>query len=100
MPLAPEPYLSACLEVLQHATIHARLIAYGGHEAGLTAEQSDCLADLMDAVHNIPDLLNRWEECDERLLRSFLQTFDDKWHRHTGARLLITYLRFVEPESQ
>jgi hypothetical protein len=27
---------------------------YGGHGGGLTAEQSDCLADLMDAVHNIP----------------------------------------------
>lgn len=96
--LAPEPYLSACLEVLRHATIHARLIAYGGHEAGLTAQQSDCLADLMDAVHNIPDLLNRWEDCDEQLLRTFLQTFDDKWHHHTSARLLITYLRFVEPD--
>jgi hypothetical protein len=96
---APEPHLSACLEVLQHATIHARLLAYDGHEAGLYAEQSDCLADLMDAVHNIPDLLSRWENCDQPLLRSFLQTFDDKWHHHTSARLLTTYLRFVEPES-
>jgi hypothetical protein len=96
MALAPEPYLSACLEVLRQATIHARLIGYAGHDAGLTPEQSDCLADLMDAVHNIPDLLKRWGECDERLLRSFLETFDEKWQDRTSARLLGTYLQIVE----
>jgi hypothetical protein len=96
MALAPEPYLSACLEVLRKATIHARLIGYAGHDAGLTSTQSDCLADLMDAVHNVPDLLKRWEECDERLLRSFLEAFDQKWHEHTSARLLETYLWVLE----
>jgi hypothetical protein len=95
--LAPEPYLSACLEVLKHATIHARLIAYGGHSGGLAAENSDCLADLMDAVHNLPDLLQHWEKCDERLLRSFLRAFDEKWQDRTSVRLLATYLRFVGP---
>ncbi len=30
MTLAPERYLSACLEVLRRATIHARLIGYAG----------------------------------------------------------------------
>lgn len=95
MMLAPEPYLSACLEVLYMATIHARSIGYGGQTAGLTAAQGDCLADLMDAVHNIPHLLQRWEECDERLLRSFLEVFDGKWRDHCGADLLGTYARIV-----
>jgi hypothetical protein len=95
--LAPQPYLSACLEVLQHATIHARLLGYAGHEAGLTAAQSDCLADLMDAVENIPDLLQRWEDCDEPMLRSFLEAFDEKWARDTTIRLLPAYLRWLEP---
>ena len=95
MALAPEPYLSACLEVLRQATIHARLIAYGGHQAGLTAQQSDCLADLMDAVHNIPDLLNRWEECDEHMLRYILDSFDHKWRDQTTARLHTSYVRVV-----
>jgi hypothetical protein len=94
--LAPEPYLSACLEVLRQATIHARLIGYGGHSGGLTAEKSDCLASLMDAVHNIPDLLQHWEKCDERLLRLFLQEFDEKWPGHIGVKLLATYVRLVE----
>lgn len=94
--LAPEPYLTACLEVLKHAAIHARLIAYGGHSGGLAAEKSDCLADLMDAVHNLPHLLQHWEKCDERLLRLFLEEFDEKWKGHTSAGLLATYLRLVE----
>ena len=95
MALAPEPYLSACLEVLLQATIHARLIGYDGHDTGLTPAQSDCLADLMDAVHNIPDLLKRWEECDEPFLRSFFEAFDQKWEKQTSARLLGTYLRVL-----
>jgi hypothetical protein len=98
--LAPEPYLSACLEVLRHATIHARLIGYGGHSGGLTAEQSDCVADLMDAVHNLPDLLQHWEKCDEQLLRLFLQEFDEKWQGHIGVQLFATYLRLVGDEPR
>jgi hypothetical protein len=94
--LAPERYLTACLELLKHATIHARFIAYGGHSGGLAAEASDCLADLMDAVHNLPDLLQHWEKCDERLLRQFLEEFDEKWRGHTSAGLLGTYIRLVE----
>ena len=96
MAVAPEPYLSACLEVLERATIHARYILYGGHSGGLTAEQSDCLADLMDAVHNIPGLLNRWEDCNEPLLRTFLAVFDEKWRMRGGIGLLATYVRLVD----
>ena len=93
--LAPEPFLSACLEVLERAAIEARLIAYGGRN-GLTAEQSERLGDLMDAIHNIPDLLQRWEDCDERLLRLFLQSFAEKWQTTV---LLGTYLGLVDPAS-
>jgi hypothetical protein len=89
--LAPEPYLSACLEVLYRASIHARLIGWAGEKAGLTPEQSAEVADLMDAVHNIPHLIQRWEECDEKLLRSFLETFDTKWKGESNAGLLTAY---------
>jgi hypothetical protein len=50
MSVAPEPYHTACLEVLHHAAIKARMIAF---EDDFEREQ---LRDLMDAVHNIP----RW----------------------------------------
>ena len=85
MSLAPEPYLSACLAVLRHAIVQARWIAYRDHH-----EQ---LADLMDAIHNLPDLLQRWEQCDERLVRSLLVVFDDKWRE---PALLVPYLRALE----
>jgi len=33
----------------------------------------------MDAVHNIPDLVTRWPECDESLLLGMLRDYDRKW---------------------
>jgi len=33
----------------------------------------------MDAVHNIPDLVGRWENCDESLLVGMLSDYDRKW---------------------
>jgi hypothetical protein len=94
--LAPEPYLSACLEVLYQASIHARMIGWAGEQGGLTAEQSAEVADLMDAVHNIPHLLQNWETCDESMLRAFLEGFDTKWKSETSARLLGTYEAVLE----
>lgn len=89
--LAPEPYLSACLEVLYRAATHARVIGWSGEKDGLSSMQSAQIADLMDAIHNIPHLLQRWEQCDEGLLRSFLETFDTKWKGTSNARLLVAY---------
>ena len=91
MPLAPEPYLSACLRALYVATLEARLIGYGGHERGLSAEDSDRLADLADAVHNLPDLVRRWEDVDEPLLRGMLGEYDKKWGHRSTCRLLVAY---------
>ena len=80
MSLAPEPYLSAYLKVLQTAILVARRMAWEGQYHGeIPVEEIDRLADLMDAVHNIPDLLTRWEECDEPRLREFLEMWDEKW---------------------
>jgi len=87
--LAPEPYLSACLEVLYRASVHARMLGWQGETGGLDAEQSAELANLMDAIHNIPHLIQRWEYCDERLLRACLDCFDTR--HDTIAGLLATY---------
>ena len=70
--MRPSPYLSACLEVLYRAALTARVIGWSGEKDGLNAQQSAQIADLMDAIHNIQHLLQRWEQCDEGLLRSFL----------------------------
>jgi hypothetical protein len=86
----PEPKLRACLAVLHSACIRARLLGYEGQTAGLPPDRAELLADLMDAVHNLPDLITRWPSCDELLLRGMLQSFDDKWP-NAGFALLPAY---------
>jgi hypothetical protein len=99
MAVAPEPQLLACLTVLQRACIDARLLGYAGERDGLSAAQSQELADLMDAVHNIPDLVRRWESCDEELLREMLRAFDERWRSRGGVRLLAVWDAAVDPDT-
>jgi hypothetical protein len=87
MTLAPAPKLAACLEVLYQASVAARILGYEGHDRGLSARQSDQLAALMDAVHNLPYLALNWERCNESLLRGMLQDYDAAW----SGNLLATY---------
>jgi hypothetical protein len=77
--------------VLYVATLEARLIGYDGHQHGLSADDSDRLADLADAVHNLLDLVRRWEEVDEPLLRGVLADYDQKWGHRSTCRLLVAY---------
>lgn len=86
----PEPNLRACLAVLYRACIHARLLGYEGEQNGLSADQSKLLADLMDAVHNIPGLITRWPSCNQDLLRGMLADFEAKWPT-SGIGLLAAY---------
>ena len=79
MSLAPDGPMRACLAVMSLAAVAGRMLGYEGSVSGLSAEKSAQLADLMDAVHNIPDLACRWDECDEELLVGMLQDYDRKW---------------------
>jgi hypothetical protein len=85
MGLAPEPFLSAFLAVLRNATFYIRNWAVGE----ILPEK---LGDLMDAVHHIPELLNRWEDCDEPSLRSALESYDKRWVQWHGDLSLINVL--------
>lgn len=79
MAFANDAAMRAGLAVLERATVAARLLGYEGSASGLSPEKSAQLADLMDAVHNIPYLLCNWERCDESLLLSMLKDYDIKW---------------------
>ena len=85
--LAPEPQLDACLQIVYRASVIARML---GRRAG--AKDHEQIADLMDAVHNIPVLVRQWDKCDVALLRSNLESYDRKWN---GA-LLREYDDIVE----
>jgi hypothetical protein len=91
--LAPEPYLSACLEVVYRATINARHLGTTGRRSGITPGDAARLDDLMDAVHNLPRLVRRWETVNEGLIRGMLKDFDDRWSEITSFELLPIYER-------
>ena len=92
--LPPASALTACLAVLQRACVAARLLGWAGEKDGLAPEQASELADLMDAVHNIPDLIQHWDRCDENLLRGMLSDFDQRHGTDRGCSLLEAYGRY------
>ena len=77
MTMAPEPQLSACLAVLRRAITLTR----NQHDL---AEQT---ADVMDAVHAIPDLISEWHDGADATLRARFASCDAKW----PSGLLATY---------
>lgn len=82
MAVAPEPYLSACMTVLRRSMLNCRAWGWSGE---VSAEH---IADLMDAVHNIPELVVRWERCDVEFLRTaYLLPYQQKWAERGGLPL-------------
>jgi hypothetical protein len=85
MSLPKEPFLSAYLEVLRQAVSYSRFLA-------LRKESHEQIADLLDAVHSIPELLNKWEKCDTQSLRAYLEAYDNKWAKKPETFSLIAVL--------
>jgi hypothetical protein len=82
MALAPEPYLSACLVVLYRAILACRANSWSKQWP------AEHVAELMDAIHNIPTFLQEWEKCDVEFLRTaFLQVYESKWRDRGGLPL-------------
>jgi hypothetical protein len=82
MAVAPEPYLSACMTVLYRPALACRMWGWSGEVS------PEHLADLMDAIHNIPELVRHWERCDIELLRGMLGDYERKWAGRGGLALL------------
>ena len=81
--IAPEPYLTAYLEVSKLAITYTRSIALentNSLRSRLSKKRSEQIADLQDAIHVVLELLNEWERCDEPALRkNYLESYDRKW---------------------
>lgn len=81
--IAPEPYLSAYLEVTRRVILHTRSMAWENSRSltrRVSRKRAEQMADLQDAVHIVVELLNDWERCDEPALRrNFLEAYDEKW---------------------
>jgi hypothetical protein len=91
--LAPPTATAACLAAVQHACVAARLLGWKGSEAGLTPREAAMLADLMDAIHNLPYLIQNWASCNESLLRGMLEDFDSRYDDESNIGLLAEYDR-------
>lgn len=85
MSIAPEPYHSALMGVMQEAMVHVRNDARNGQVT------SDQVADLMDSIHNIPHLVEHWEDCDEHYLKNSFVAYDMRWGSK-GFKLLDLYM--------
>ncbi len=57
-----------------------RVIGYEGHKNGLSPQQADQIAELMDSIHKLPNLVSNWERCDESLLRGMRNHYDTRWN--------------------
>jgi hypothetical protein len=93
MAIAPEPFHEACLTVVYRAVLEARALAWEMASSG-TDGRAEQIADLMDAIHNLPSLVRNWEGCDQQWLRGVLLAYDAKWGPE-GGRLSQVYDEFV-----
>ena len=66
------------------------------HARSTVRARAELLADMMDAVHNIPQLLLSRGEVDETLLRGMLSGFDQKWSSE-GVSLGATFDDALRP---
>ena len=85
---------AACLNLLYLATVHARSLSWGGQGSffsRFSRRRYDQIADLMTAVHNIPQLLDDAARFDDERLRRDLRTYDDKWSKKYPLSLLDCY---------
>ena len=73
MATAPEPFFSAGMHVLYWTFLKARMWGWSG------SVNPAMLADLMDAVHNLPHMIADWTDETDNRLRRELSSFDERW---------------------
>lgn len=82
MSIAPEPYLTAYLYVLEKSTLHSKQLAvlmYNSFSSRFNKKNYKQIIDLNETIHNIPEMLNDWEKCDESKLKLSLYEYDKRW---------------------
>jgi hypothetical protein len=80
--------IRALNEVMYRAVLHARIIGNGARFSiryRFGNQWCSHIADLMDAVHNIPIYLRRPENANLDLLLCALDNYDQKWNRNNGG---------------
>ena len=94
MALPPDDELKACLEVIRMAVLVSRV---WGWQKQIDAEQ---LADLMDAIHNIPNINQHWTRDSSLEILREIESYDNKWTKSGGLSLKSRYEQFAKLPSQ
>jgi hypothetical protein len=93
MTLPRNEELKACLELIRMAILDARV---WGWQGDVPAEQ---VADLMDAVHNIPSIIENWSNDSPMEILREIESYDKKWSS-TGSHILKSrYEQFAKLPS-
>lgn len=80
------------LRFIEDVIVRARFLSFSNG-------QKEQIGDLLDAIHNIPECLSDWKEFDEKVLLSFLSTYDKKWVKNKkDFSLLRSYNRLMKLE--
>ncbi|KZN66415.1 hypothetical protein N473_08475 [Pseudoalteromonas luteoviolacea CPMOR-1] len=88
----------ALLKTLQRALLEIRIIGFKGQDSGLSVEQSEFIADIADALHNIPDAITDANFDLDFHTKIMLGGFDDKYGTTTNFRLLEIYNHILQNE--
>lgn len=82
----------ALLKTLRLGVLNLRILGYAGQRnSGLTAEQSELVADLADAIHNIPEALTTESFDSEFHVQMMLGGFQKKYESNADAPKLLNY---------
>ena len=72
MAFPPEPVMKRYLTFMHFVLVTGRTMARRG-------DSPEILADLIDAIHELPNLLSQWEFFNEETFLDILQKYDKKW---------------------
>ena len=85
--------LNGLLGVVYRVIIEARILGWEGENGNIGIKPKECkyLADMMDAIHNIPLAINEEQHYDNDFLLLLLKGFDEKWANKENLSLMTTY---------
>lgn len=93
--IAPEPYFSAYLKIIELAVSRSRFLSYEASNSfakRLINRNNEEIGDLQDMITVMVELLDEWERCDESGLRCRIKSFDDKWsHLYRNKTFMILF---------
>ncbi|VAW51396.1 hypothetical protein MNBD_GAMMA05-96 [hydrothermal vent metagenome] len=89
----------ALLEVVYRISLDIRMLGYEGESNGLTAKQSEKIADLAHAIHNIPSAVSTGIVDNLEFHLNILQAYDEKYVHEGRLGYFALYQKFVKDNN-